>query len=84
MTSPGTGRGDGPIEGRTPDGQPPITPEDIAERAATKPPAPVESFGLMPLLLGVVAVVMLALLVFGEPAPNQHPQPRGQSSVPVN
>lgn len=60
------------------------TPEDAAERAATPGPAPaVRSLGLMPLLLGVAAVVMVALLLFGgEPSPNQLPEPRSGTSAP--
>lgn len=37
----------------------------------------------MPLLLGVAAIVMVALLLFsGEPSPNQLPEPRSQTSAP--
>jgi hypothetical protein len=60
------------------------TPEDAAERAAVHGPAPVvRSLGLMPLLLGLAALVMVALLLFGgEPSPNEHPEPRSQTSSP--
>ena len=77
MTSPHPGRDDLP-----PDDQATATPEDAAERAATHGPAPaVKSLGLMPLLLGVAAIVTVAFLLFsGEPSPNQHPDPRSQTS----
>jgi hypothetical protein len=60
------------------------TPEDAAENAAMHGPAPVvKSLGLMPLLLGVAAIVMVALLLFsGEPSPNEHPEPRSGTSAP--
>ncbi len=61
------------------------TPEDAAENAAVHGPAPVvKSLGLMPLLLGLAALVMVALLLFnGEPAPNEHPKPRSGTSAPA-
>lgn len=79
MTSQRPGQDDLPREDQLTD-----TPEDAAERAATPGPAPVvRSLGLMPLLLGVAAIVMVALLLFsGEPSPEQLPEPRSGTSVP--
>jgi hypothetical protein len=79
MTSQRPGQDDLPREDQTT-----ATPEDAAERAATHGPAPaVKSLGLMPLLLGVAAIVVVALLMFsGEPSSNQHPEPRSQTSAP--
>jgi hypothetical protein len=60
------------------------TPEDAAESAAMHGSAPVvKSLGLMPLLLGVAAIVVVALLLFsGDPSPDQLPEPRSGTSVP--
>lgn len=62
------------------------TPEEVSDNALTtrRSPSAVESIGMMPLILGVAAVVLVALLVFGgDPAPNQLPEPRsGQTSTP--
>ena len=60
------------------------TPEYAAEHAAGHGPAPVvRSLGLMPLLLGVAAIVVVALLLFGgEPSPDQLPEPRSGTSAP--
>ena len=79
MTSQRPGQDDLPREDQTTD-----TPEDAAERAAVHGPAPaVRSLGLMPLLLGVAALAMVALLLFsGEPSPDQLPEPRSRTSAP--
>ena len=79
MTSQRPGQDDLPREDQTT-----VTPEDAAESAATHGPAPaVKSLGLMPLLLGVAAIVVVALLLFsGEPSPNEHPAPRSGTSAP--
>ncbi len=75
-----------PDDGRLPpEDQIPSTPEEVAGNALTRRGGTkaVESLGLMPLLLGVAAVVVVALLVFGgEPSPTQLPEPRGQTSTP--
>jgi len=79
MTSQRPGQDDLPRDDQLTD-----TPEDAADRAATPGPAPVvRSLGLMPLLLGVAAIVMVALLLFsGEPSPDQLPEPRSGTSAP--
>lgn len=79
MTSQRPGQDDLPREDQTT-----ATPEDAAESAAVHGPAPaVKSLGLMPLLLGVAAVVVVALMLFsGEPSPNQLPEPRSGTSAP--
>jgi len=79
MTSQRPGQDDLPRED-----QMTATPEDAAESAATHGPAPVvKSLGIMPLLLGVAAIVVVALMLFsGEPSPNQLPEPRSQTSAP--
>lgn len=80
MAGPSPDRGHLP-----PDDQIPSTPEEVAGNALTRRGSTkaVESLGLMPLLLGVAAVLVVALLVFGgEPSPNQLPEPRSQTSTP--
>lgn len=79
MTSQRPGRDDLRREDQVTD-----TPEDAAENAAVHGPAPVvKSLGLMPLLLGVAALAVVAFLLFGgQPSPNEHPEPRSQTSSP--
>ena len=79
MTSPYPGRDDLPPDDQTTD-----TPEGAAARAATSGPVPaVKSLGLMPLLLGLAALALVALLMFsGEPSPDQLPEPRSGMSGP--
>ena len=71
---------------RPPEEQVPSTPAEVTGTALTRRESTraVQSFGLMPMLLGVAAVVALALLFFGrDPAPDAPVEPRTQTqSVP--
>ncbi len=60
----------------------PSTPAELSGNAATRRGSTqaIQSYGLMPMLLGVAALVLLVLLVFGgDPAPNEPVEPRGQT-----
>jgi len=60
----------------------PSTPAEVTGNALTRRGSTqsIQSFGLMPMLLGVAALVLVVLLVFSrDPAPNEPVEPRGQT-----
>lgn len=60
----------------------PSTPAELTGNALTRNGSTrsVQSFGLMPMLLGVAALVLVVLLLFSrDPAPNEPVEPRGQT-----
>jgi len=60
----------------------PSTPAELADNALTRRGSTqsIQSYGLMPMLLGVAALVLVVLLVFSrDPAPNEPVEPRSQT-----
>lgn len=60
----------------------PSTPAELSGNALTRSGSTqaVQSYGLMPMLLGVAALVLVVMLLFGgDPAPNEPVEPRGQT-----
>ena len=54
-----------------------LTGNSLTRRGSTQA---IQSYGLMPMLLGVAALVLVVVLLFSrDPAPNEPVEPRGQT-----
>jgi hypothetical protein len=77
MGSPGTDRDE-----QRPENVVPSTPAELTGNALTRRGSSqaIQSYGLMPMLLGVAALVLVVMLLFGgDPAPNEPVEPRSQT-----